>query len=216
MNIEEGFQIDTPYVFVPWAISQRELKKLLGRHGLRHIAMGYFTSSCVSLDGMNHELGFHFDPPTSNELSELEFFLKAYPNQKKSYETFQFHFEKEFGKPTEVHPGSEGFDTCIWRIGSIEIAHSIYDRFGPEEHMTIRRISEKGFSIMRAIHSILSYFANSRSICFTIFHAIGFFIVFLIVLPVLIIMGICVGAYGLFQFLLANSLRRFKGKMPKL
>jgi len=216
LNIEEGFQINTPDIFVPWTISKRELKKLLGGHGLRHITMGYFSISCVSLGEMNHELGFHFDPPTSNRLSELEFFQRAYPNQKKSYDTFQSHFEKEFGNPTKVHPGTEGFDTCIWRIGSIEIVHSVYDRFGPEEHMRIRRIPEKSFSAARSFHSTLSYFAKSRSMSFTILRAIGFSIVFLIALPVILILVIYVVACGSFQSLWTNSLRRMKGKTPKL
>lgn len=216
LNIKEGFQINTPDVFVPWTISQRGLKKLLGEHGLRHITMGYFTISCVSLGEMEHELGLHFDPPTSNRLSEFEFFRKEYPDQKKSYDTFQSHFEKEFGKPTEAQPGPEGFDTCIWRIDSIKISHSVYDRFGPEEHMRIKRILEKCFSVTRSFHSILSYFAKSRSICFTILRAIGFSIVFLIALPAILILVIYVVACGSFQSLGTNSLRWIKGKTPKL
>jgi len=216
LNINEGFQINSPDVFVPWTITQNGLKKLLREYGLKHVTMGYFAISCVSLGDMDHELGFHFSPPTSNRLSELEFFRKAYPDRKRSYDTFQSYFEKEFGKPTETHPGPEGFNTCIWEMDSIEISHCVYDRFGPEEHMRIRRIPGKGFSVIRSFHTTLSYFAKSRSMGFTILRALGFLIVFLIALPVILLFMIYVVAYSLLRPLWINSLRRINGKTPKL
>ncbi len=62
MNIAEGFQIEVPNVFIRWGIDETELRILLEPYGLRHITRGYFVLSCVSLNEMAHELGFHFSP----------------------------------------------------------------------------------------------------------------------------------------------------------
>ena len=73
------------------------------------------------------------------DLYELEFFRKSYADQTKSYEEFQEHFEAEFGKPNFIQPGTEGFDRCTWNLQDVEIVHYVFDRFGPEEHMRIRK-----------------------------------------------------------------------------
>lgn len=88
---------------------------------------------------MEHELGFHFEPRSGDTLYELEFFRRSYPDQKKSYQEFQNHFEAVFRKPTFTQPGSEGFDSCAWNLEGIEIVHYVFDRFGPEEYMRIRK-----------------------------------------------------------------------------
>jgi hypothetical protein len=138
MNIEKGFNIESPPVFIPWSIGQRGLRKLLCEHGLRHVTAGYFCMSCVSMGGLSHELGFHFRSRWRSRLAELEFFRKSYPDQRKSYDDFQRRFEAVFGPPTRREEGSEGFDTCTWSLGVVEIVHCVYERFVLEEHMRIR------------------------------------------------------------------------------
>jgi hypothetical protein len=88
MDITKGFQIEDPKVFIPWSVSQSQLHDLLSARGLRKITTGYFTITCKTMNGIQHELGFHFEPRSSDTLQELEFFRKAYPNQKKSYDEF--------------------------------------------------------------------------------------------------------------------------------
>jgi hypothetical protein len=139
MDITKGFQIEDPKVFIPWSVSQSQLHDLLSARGLRKITTGYFTITCKTMNGIQHELGFHFEPRSSDTLQELEFFRKAYPNQKKSYDEFQSHFESVFGKPNYMQPGNEGFNSCTWNLKDVEIVHYVYDRFGPEEHMRIRK-----------------------------------------------------------------------------
>lgn len=139
MDIEKGFQIENPNIFVPWSVSQSQLRELLSSQGLRHVTEGYFTITCKSMGGMTHELGFHFEPRSEDSLKELEFFRRSYSDQKKSYQEFQDHFEAVFGKPNHVKTGHEGFDSCTWNLGDVEIVHFVFDRFGPEEHMRIRR-----------------------------------------------------------------------------
>lgn len=129
MNIDKGFQIDEPNVFVPWDIDEKGLENLLGNYGLRKIKDGYHCISCKSLGGLSHELGFHFEikedenkikelenylksfsiilmkvgpdfnPKREGKLKELEFFRQSYQNLKESFDEFQAYFEKEFGKP---------------------------------------------------------------------------------------------------------------------
>jgi len=137
MNIDLGFQIDNPNVFIPWGIDEMELKKLLGS-SLRHVTTGYYTITCESLGGMKHELGFHFEPRKNGKLNELEFFRRSYDNQKASYNEFQNHFEASFGKSTYTKEGNEGYQSHKWNINKITIVHYVFDRFGPEEHMRIK------------------------------------------------------------------------------
>jgi hypothetical protein len=144
MNLKDGFQIDEPHVFVPWSVTQAELRALLGPR-LREVAQGYFTISCTSLGGMEHSLGFHFDPPASDNLTELEFFQASAMPLADSYADFQRHFEQAFGPPKRSRPGTEGFPTHEWAFPSllptVRIIHLVQERFGPEEHMRIRNVS---------------------------------------------------------------------------
>ena len=93
--------------------------------------------SCVSLDGMAHELGFHFSPRSKGILTKLEFFRSSYENQKASFDEFQKHFERFFGQPTNSTMGTERFPSHTWELQGIRIIHYVFDRFGLEEHMRI-------------------------------------------------------------------------------
>ncbi|NIM06329.1 MAG: hypothetical protein GTN65_12105, partial [Armatimonadetes bacterium] len=77
MDIERGFQIDEPEVFVPWEIDEGGLVGLLEKHGLRKVTKGYYCVSCKSLGGLSHELGFHFDTSEARKNKELEDFIKS-------------------------------------------------------------------------------------------------------------------------------------------
>ena len=168
MNIEKGFQIDEPSVFVPWDIDEKGLENLLGEFGLKKVKAGYYCISCKSLGGLYHELGLHFEkedvkesekleifaksigkiiktvgpdsnPKREGKLKELEFYRKSYPNLKESFDEFQSSFEKEFGKPTKCKMGKEGFFNYDWRLKGVRIEHYVYDRFGAEEHLRIKK-----------------------------------------------------------------------------
>jgi hypothetical protein len=143
MNISEGFQIEVPDIFVNWSIGETELRMLLEPYGLRHITKGYFVLSCVSLNGIAHELGFHFSPRSNGILTELEFFRNSYENQKASFDEFQKHFELFFGRPTKSTMGIEGFPSHTWELQDVRIVHYVFDRFGLEEHMRIVNYNAK-------------------------------------------------------------------------
>jgi hypothetical protein len=140
VDLRDGFHIDEPAVAVPWSVSESELAGLLGSV-LRHVTDKYWTARVRVLGGLSCNLGFHFRGDRG-ELSELEFFRDSYADQAESFDDFQRHFETAFGPPTEKHVGSEGFPSYRWLVPGAEIIHLIFDRFGPEEHMRIRRRGE--------------------------------------------------------------------------
>jgi hypothetical protein len=138
MELASGFQIESPNVFVPWGIRQRGLKSLLEEHGLKRVTRSYYVLSCVSLNGLSHELGFHFYPRWRGVLNKLEFFHCSYRDLEASFNEFQEHFERAFGKPTNEQLGDQGLPSFTWNFGGVQIVHYVLDRFGPEEHMHIR------------------------------------------------------------------------------
>jgi hypothetical protein len=140
MNLSDGFQMEEPALLIPWGIREAQLQQLFATHSLCHVTRGYYTTSCVSLHGLRHELGFHFEPRTGGILSELEFFRRAYPDLAASYHEFQRHLEASFGSPASSSPGSEGFLSHTWSPGGAVIRHFVFDRFGPEEHVRIQHV----------------------------------------------------------------------------
>ena len=139
MDISQGFQIEQPDLFIPWKISETELERLFEGQQLRHVTQGYFTTHCASLGGLSHELGFHFHPRGGGALIEFEFFRTSYADQSNSYQEFQLHLEQTFGQPERTTPGSVGFPSHTWQLTGAEIVHFVYDRFGPEEHVRIKK-----------------------------------------------------------------------------
>lgn len=136
MDIREAFTIEDPAVSVPWGITELELQALVP--GVRHVTRAYYTLPVTVLGGLRWMLGFHFRSP-SGGLWELEFFRTAYPDRRASFEEFQRHFEQVFGPPSHSGPGDQGLPSHEWRLPGASIVHYVFDRFGPEEHMRIRR-----------------------------------------------------------------------------
>ena len=140
MDIDKGFQIDRPNIFVPWDIDEKTLKDLFKGQELKHVTTGYYTINCTSLDSLNCMIGFHFDPRSNGRLNELEFFRMNYDNQQKSFDEFQNAFTNSFGQPSSTTKGNEGFNNYEWRLNNVQIVHYVFDRFGPEEHMRIKKL----------------------------------------------------------------------------
>jgi len=140
MDINKGFQIEEPRLFIPWNINEKTLNDLFEHEELHHVITGYYTATCKSLNGLFCKIGFHFEPRENGHLNELEFFRERYDNQQESFDDFQNHFEKEFGQPSNSRKGTEGFTDFLWVIKDIQIVHYVFNRYGPEEHMRIKKL----------------------------------------------------------------------------
>ena len=137
MDIRFGFTLDEPAITVPWDSSESDLQRLFGS-SLRYVTTGYWTARVEALGGLRCRLGFHFDKDRGL-VEELEFFRDSYADPQASFNEIQVHFERVFGTPTESEDGTEGFPSHRWIVSGVEIRHFVFDRFGPEEHMTVRR-----------------------------------------------------------------------------
>ncbi|GGK55962.1 hypothetical protein ACD591_14465 [Rufibacter glacialis] len=142
MEIHKGFKIDSPDLFINWGIKKADFISLFPESKLKKVTGDYYTAECISLGGLSCNIGFHFDGNIwGKKLKELEFFRNDYSNQRQSFYEFQKYFETAFGQPTTTTQGTEGFPNHNWNLESgVQIVHYIFDRFGPEEHMRIRKI----------------------------------------------------------------------------
>lgn len=138
MDLAAGFQIEEPQVFVPWGLTESELRSRLPR--AQRVTDGYFVAECTSLGGLNHQLGFHFEPRVQGRLVELEFFRRSHPDLRQSYDGFQAHLEATFGRPTDTAQGSwdDAMPVHHWFQSGASITHLVIDRLGPEEHVRIK------------------------------------------------------------------------------
>lgn len=146
-EIEKGFQIENPNVFVPWNISDQELKVLFSDHELKCVTTGYYVIKCQALNGIELNLGFHFIPRKNGYLKELEIFVNYHSDRDNTYSMFQTHLESVYGNPSKTESGTweKSKPSYTWISGSVSIYHYVFDRFGPEEHVRIKKseIDEK-------------------------------------------------------------------------
>jgi len=138
MDISSGYQIETPTVFVPWGIDETGLSTLLADANPRHVTDGYWTIECVSLGGLSHMLGFHFEPRSSGMLVELELFHKDCPDLAASFAEFQHHLEDTFGPPSATREGDGDLPSYLWDHKGVTFWHLVQYRFGLEEHVRFK------------------------------------------------------------------------------
>jgi hypothetical protein len=136
MDLARGFEIEDPPVVVPWGSTEDEVRLLLP--SLREVTPGYLTGEVVSLRGLRHMLGFHFQPRNRGRLVELELYRSSYLDLQASFAEFQRHLEATFGPPQESRPAGDGFPAYGWKVGRTTIRHYVFDRFGPEEHVEVQ------------------------------------------------------------------------------
>ena len=147
MDISAGFQIEKPNVFVPWSTSSRELVTMFRDLDLKQVNNNYIVTRCVSLKGLSHKLGFHFDLRPGFGIRYFELFDNGCQGNELSFLTFQKHLEATFGEPTTVAPGEEGFPSYTWQRDGCVVLHRVQKRFGPTEIVRIERSSSTPESI---------------------------------------------------------------------
>jgi hypothetical protein len=136
MDLSIEFEIEDPDVVVRWTMSEEQLLQALPSQP-HWVTSGYYTLDCTSLNGLQCVLGFHF---WDGRLGELEFFRRDYSDLQASYDDFQRHLEATFGPPTDRDDGSysKTMPHYVWEFDGAEVRHGVLDRFGPEEHVSLR------------------------------------------------------------------------------
>lgn len=132
MDIINGFQIDEPSIFVSWNTNKDILNDIF-KDRLHKVTDNYYTlERCKCLDGLKCNLGFHFDEK-NGIIEKLEFFgdKKAYADYQrdleKSFNNFQEHLEKIFGKPSysRIGESKQKFKDYSWVFDSVGISHMV-------------------------------------------------------------------------------------------
>jgi hypothetical protein len=136
VEITEGFRIEQPSLTVPWGITETDLIRLFPKGHLNHVTTGYYVADCVSLGGRRHMLGFHFEPRSGGRLHELELYREDAPLSE-SYPDWQRRLEAEFGPPHSTSEADEGRKRHTWKLGTVEVEHTVVERFGPGEYVRI-------------------------------------------------------------------------------
>jgi hypothetical protein len=68
----------------------------------------------------------------------LEFFRRR-PQLNLSFREFQEHLVDVFGPPLRTWGSQKTFPAHRWLIEDVGIYHYVIDRFGPEEHLEMRK-----------------------------------------------------------------------------
>lgn len=139
MDISEGYQIEQPNVFVPWSTSSRELMTLFPDLDLKKVKTNYIVTQCVSLKGLSHKLGFHFDLRPGCGVWYFELFDSGCQDNALSFLTFQKHLQATFGEPTNTAHGEDGFPSYTWQRNGCVVLHCVQERFGPVEIVRIEK-----------------------------------------------------------------------------
>ncbi len=160
-TLEDGLRLEEPDVWIRWGASVTEVLNALTHSGLsepQRVTAGYYTSSCRALGGLKVQVGFHFEPESdAGVLQELELFDNGEREIERSYRLFHEKLVQQFGNPMREEPGplGESMPNCEWRVGSVSVMHYVMDRFGPEEHLRIRRRAASVWRNARVIAAIL-------------------------------------------------------------
>ena len=133
----EGYPIEEPKIVIPWHIDPQQLISIL-KDRVDKVTRKYYTTKCISMKGLAHNLGFHF---SENKLVEFELFRNNKGDLKSSYEEFQKHLTEVFGNLTSQSNGYEGYVKYDWLFPQFQVVHMVMDRFGPEEHVRIHNFA---------------------------------------------------------------------------
>lgn len=144
-SLDEGVQFEEPDALIRWGAPVAELMTAFTTNGLggpRRVTAGYYAAACRLFGGLKTQVGFHFAPQSDEgALKELELFDNGQREIEQSYQLFHQKLVERFGPPKVQRRGTLGVNLphCEWRMGAVSITHYAMDRFGPEEHLNIRK-----------------------------------------------------------------------------
>lgn len=147
-RFDSGLLIDEPTLFLPFNTTKSELQRILNGYQYKKITNLYWTMMVTLFD--THFcgcLGMHFD--IKGKLEKMELFKtdRTYLNDLdvlKSFGETQKLLESYIGKPEKS--GSTLYNLVnrnqknkkyTWDFKDVKVIHSIWDRFGLEEHIEI-------------------------------------------------------------------------------
>jgi hypothetical protein len=113
MDLAVGLALEDPDVMVPFGIDEPQLMALMP--SARKVTAGYYVQEVVSLGGLRHMLGIHFDPRDGGRLREFEFFSREPAEVASSFADFDRHLRSTFGPPTESKVGDPWNRDCAFR-----------------------------------------------------------------------------------------------------
>lgn len=135
----DGFPLLEPALVVPWRTTPTSARTLLP--GIRDVTPVYLVARVGSALGA-HMLGLHFRAPTGR-VSTFEVFVEpAQPvapgSTAKAYHAMQARLVSLLGEPNQLQADADGLGGYAeWRGPRFRVRHSLFDRFGPEERLTI-------------------------------------------------------------------------------
>jgi hypothetical protein len=144
-DLAKGFQLETPDLWLSWDTTAAQLLEAFTKQrqvAPRLVAPGYYVARCHVLGGLGAQVGFHFEPKNdAGLLKELELFDNGERDIERSYQVFHERLVQLFGEPNEEKRSACGgsMPDREWHVGSVSIVHYVMDRFGPEEHLIVRR-----------------------------------------------------------------------------
>jgi hypothetical protein len=139
VELERGFQIDHPAVFLPWGVTEQELAELLPRPA-RRVTDGYHTFDCTALTGLLVVLGLHFEPRRGGVLHELELHRPEPADLAVAFGRSQHHLELTFGPPHDTRQRPGWYPSHEWRFGDVRVRHYAQHRFVHEDRVRIERV----------------------------------------------------------------------------
>lgn len=135
MEIERGFQLESPPIVLLWGTPQDDL---LAIKGIQQITNEYLILTTTALRGLPLRIGLHL---RHRRLNQIELMRQNELPLKDSFDDFQTRLEAEFGKPVVSLPADGGYTFFEWRFGTVSITHSVIERFVLQELVLVSNSS---------------------------------------------------------------------------
>jgi hypothetical protein len=142
-TLGKGFQIEEPFVFLPWGAPLVQICELLSVHVVS-FRDSIVNASGTVLNGLQCSMLLHGtrsygQSATRERLAMISFWKQG--DFRATFDEIQGHLERTFGPPEETLPGGNGGPAdCKWVLHGVVIAHYVEDRGGLQGRASIRRM----------------------------------------------------------------------------